>query len=173
MTNGATVLDTRSQILERIFVAHYQWLHRTLQRRLGDAFAAEDVTAETFAQVVALPDPQAILEPRALLTTISRRVLLGIWRRRDLEHACLEALALRGRDMGGHSAEEHALLVEAVRLIDQVLDALSPRERRVFLLYKLDRLGYQEIGDLLGLSPSQVRRIVAKGLRHCLAAVST
>jgi RNA polymerase sigma-70 factor (ECF subfamily) len=171
MTSSATVLETRSQILERIFVAHYQWLHSTLQRRMGDAFGAEDVTAETFAQVVALPDPEAIIEPRALLTTISRRVLFGIWRRRDLEQACLEALALRGQDIC-HSAEEQALLVEAVVLIDKVLDGLSRNERRVFLLYKLDRLGYAEIGDLIGLSPSQVRRIVAKGLRRCLAAVS-
>jgi RNA polymerase sigma-70 factor (ECF subfamily) len=171
MTSSATVLETRSQILERIFVAHYQWLHSTLQRRMGDAFGAEDVTAETFAQVVALPDPEAIIEPRALLTTISRRVLFGIWRRRDLEQACLEALALRGQDIC-HSAEEQALLVEAVVLIDKVLDGLSRNERRVFLLYKLDRLGYEEIGDLIGLSPSQVRRIVAKGLRRCLAAVS-
>jgi len=172
MTNNATVLDTRSQILERIFLAHYQWLRRTLQRRMGDAFGAEDVTAETFAQVVALPHPETIIEPRALLTTISRRVLFGIWRRRDLEHACLEALALRGRDTC-HSAEEQALLVEAVMLIDKVLDGLSCKERRVFILYKLDRLGYEEIGDLIGLSPSQVRRVVAKGLRHCVAAVST
>lgn len=171
MTSSATVLETRSQILERIFVAHYQWLHSTLQRRMGDAFGAEDVTAETFAQVVALPDPEGIIEPRALLTTISRRVLFGIWRRRDLEQACLDALALRGQD-SCHSAEERALLVEAVMLIDKVLDGLSCNERRVFLLYKLDHLGYEEIGDLIGLSPSQVRRIVAKGLRRCLAAVS-
>ena len=172
MTNNAAVLLSRSQTLEQIFVAHYQWLRSTLQRRMGDAFGAEDVAAETFAQVAALPSPETIIEPRAMLTTISRRVLFGIWRRRDLEQACLEALALRGLD-SYHSAEEQALLVEAVMLIDRVLDALSRNERRVFLLYKLDRLGYEEIGILTGSSPSQVRRMVAKGLRHCLAAIST
>jgi RNA polymerase sigma-70 factor (ECF subfamily) len=169
--NTVSIAQTRNQILERIFVAHYSWLRGSLQRRTGDAHEAEDVAAETFAQVVALPKPESILEPRAFLTTISRRVLFGIWRRRDLEQACLDALEHRASN-ASHSAEDQASLVEALAIIDRVLDKLSSKERRVFLLYRLDHLGYAEIGSMLDLSPSVVRRIVAKGLRHCVAALS-
>jgi DNA-directed RNA polymerase specialized sigma24 family protein len=42
--------------------------------------------------VVKLPALDVIDEPRAFLRTIATRILYKIWRRRDLERACMEAL---------------------------------------------------------------------------------
>jgi RNA polymerase sigma-70 factor (ECF subfamily) len=106
----------------------------------GDAFAAEDVAAETFTQLLTSP-PQEVREPRALLTTISCRIVYELWRRRDLEEACLQALA-----------------------------GLTAKECAAFLLYKLDGPTYQAIGEQLRITPSVARRYVAKGLLQCYKA---
>ncbi|MDP1293927.1 sigma factor, partial [Klebsiella variicola] len=57
--------------IEAMFIEHHGWLRTRLRRSVGDAFAAEDVAAETFTQLLTSP-PQEVREPRALLTTISR-----------------------------------------------------------------------------------------------------
>ena len=156
--------------IEAIFVEYHSWLRTRLRRTVGDAFAAEDVAAETFTQLLAAPVTQHIREPKALLTTISQRIVYEMWRRRDLEEACLQALAHGSGDQYAISPEDQMLLLEALRAMDRALAGLSPRERTAFLLYKLDELTYPEIAAQLDISPSVARRYVAKGLLQCYKA---
>ena len=67
----ASRLTARNHVLHQLFGDHHGWLLGRLRARLGCGEDAADMAAETFAQVVAAPDPQAIREPRALLTTIA------------------------------------------------------------------------------------------------------
>lgn len=158
--------------IEAIFAEHHDWLRARLRRSIGDAFAADDVAAETFAQLLATPLSHHIREPKALLTTVSQRIVYEIWRRRDLEQACLQALAhFRSEEYVG-SPEDHMLLLEALRAMDRALAGLSSRECAAFLLYKLDDLTYPEIALQLEISASVARRYVAKGLLHCYKACS-
>lgn len=62
----------RHQALHTIFVSYHSWLLASLRRRLRHRGDAEDLTSETFLQVVDSPvDVQRIEEPRAYLTTIA------------------------------------------------------------------------------------------------------
>ena len=158
--------------IEAIFVAHHSWLRARLRRSVGDGFAADDVAAETFAQLLAAPLAQHIREPKALLTTISQRIVYEIWRRRDLEQACLQALEHSSSEQYASSPEDQMLLLEALRAMDRALAGLSSRECAAFLLYKLDDLTYPEIALQLGISASVARRYVAKGLLQCYKACS-
>lgn len=164
--------STRTQLLHLLYSNHHGWLFGRLRQRLDCRFDAEDVTSETFTQVVSLADPAAIREPRALLTTIAKRLLYEIWRRRDLERAYLDALASLPQALEP-SAEDRALLLESVLAIDRLLGDLSPKARAAFLYSQLDGLSYTEIAERLGVSTSSVRQYVAKGLRACYAAVET
>ena len=87
--------SARQTVLHSLFGDHHGWLLSRLRARLGCTHDAADMAAEVFAQVVALSEPQSIREPRALLTTIAKRLMYDGWRRRDLERAYLEALALQ------------------------------------------------------------------------------
>lgn len=156
--------------IEAIFVEHHGWLRTRLRRSVGDAYAADDVASETFAQLLGSPPAEEVREPRALLTTISRRIVYELWRRRDLEEACLQALAHSTGEAHAISPEDQLQLLQALRAMDQALAGLSSKECAAFLLYKLNDLTYQDIADQLKISPSVARRYVAKGLLHCYKA---
>src|SRR5690606_17544507 len=108
------------------------WLVDRLRARMGCRHDAADMAAETFAQIVALPDAQAIREPRALLTTIAKRLIFATWRRRDLERAYLESLAAEPEQFES-SPEDRYLVMEALLEVDQLMHNLSSKARAAFL----------------------------------------
>lgn len=156
----------RQHILQQLFGDHHGWLLDRLRARLGCHHDAADMAAETFVQVVAMPAPQSIREPRALLTTIAKRLMYDTWRRRDLERAYLDALAAQPEAVEP-SPEERALTMESLMAIDALLDGLSPRARTAFLCSQLDGMKYADIAQMIGVSTIRVRQYVAKGLRLC------
>ncbi|MDD2050271.1 sigma-70 family RNA polymerase sigma factor [Pseudomonas putida] len=160
--------DTTShhQALTQLFGEHHGWLLGRLRARLGCVHDAADMAAETFTQVVALPSLQAIREPRALLTTIAKRLMYASWRRRDLERAYLEALALQP-EATAPSPEESYLVMESLLAIDNLLTGLSPRARAAFLCSQVDGMKHADIAAMLGVSVIRVRQYIAKGLRLC------
>ncbi|SDI84691.1 RNA polymerase sigma-70 factor, ECF subfamily [Pseudomonas flavescens] len=160
----------RNRVLRQMFGDHHGWLLERLRARLGCRHDAADMAAETFAQVVALPDHQGIREPRALLTTIAKRLVFASWRRRDLERAYLEVLAQQPQ-RHEPSAEERALALETLLNIDAMLDGLSPRGRSAFLYSQLEGLTYAEIGRRLGVSAPRVHQYVVKAMSLCYLAL--
>jgi RNA polymerase sigma-70 factor (ECF subfamily) len=166
MDSAPASFELRQQVLSRLFGEHHGWLLERLRARLGCRHNAADLAAETFVQVVALPSPQGIREPRALLTTIAKRLMYDGWRRRDLEQAYLQALAQQPLPLEP-SPEERALVMESLLAIDALLDGLSPRARTAFLCSQLDGMKYADIAALLGVSTIRVRQYVAKGLKLC------
>ncbi|PWU27410.1 RNA polymerase subunit sigma [Pseudomonas sp. RW407] len=157
---------SRAKVLHRLFGEHHGWLLERLRLRLNCRFDAADMAAETFAQVVALPTPQDIREPRALLTTIAKRLIFASWRRRDLERAYMQALA-NEPESWAPSAEDHYLVMEALLEVDRLLDGLSPKARSAFLYSQLDGLPYRQIAHEIGVSVTRVHQYVVQGLRAC------
>ena len=100
-------------LIGQMFKSDYSWLCTRVSRAMGCAHGAQDIASETFLRVLALPDPSQIREPRALLTTIARRLMYEGWRRQDLERAYLEALA-QAPMMVHPSPEERLLLIETL-----------------------------------------------------------
>lgn len=169
-TPDATPLSARNRVLHQLFGDHHGWLLGRLRARLGCAAEAADMASETFVQVVAAPDPAAIREPRALLTTIAKRLVFASWRRRDLERAYLESLAQQP-EVYAPSAEEQAQALQALMALDRLLEGLSPIGRSAFLYSQLDNLTYAEIGQRLGISAPRVHQYVAKALGLCYLAL--
>ena len=151
-----------------LFTGHQGWLLQRLLLRLRNRAEAEDVVSETFVRVLHAGRLAAVREPRAYLTTVAKSILLQQWRRRDIEQAYLETLALLP-DAVQPSPEERAVLLEALERLSRALDTLSAKARRAFLMSQLDGLTYAQIADELGVSASLVRQYMAQGLRCCLA----
>lgn len=150
---------------QQLYAGHHPWLLSRLQARLRNRAEAQDVASETFLRVVAAPRPMPIDEPRAFLTTIAKRLLFTLWRRRELERAYIDALALRPEDLAP-SPEERAVLLETLEHIAQTLDGLPLKARQAFLLSQVDGLTYQAIADELGMSLSTVRRHMTDAFRR-------
>ena len=150
-----------------LFRAHYPWLCARLRQYLGSG--CEDIAAEAFVRLLEAPQPAAIREPRALLTTIARRLIYQLWRRRDLEQAYIEALATLGDGLVP-SAEEHYAVMQALQQIDATLGGLPPKVRQVFLLSQLEGMTYSDISRTLGLPVISVRRAMARSIAACSAS---
>src|SRR5690606_32872903 len=131
------------------------WLLGWLRRKTGCSEQAADLAQDTFLRLM-LGRRVEMAEPRAYLTTIAQRLMYDLWRRRDLERAYLEQLALLPEDLAP-SAEARALVFEALTRIDVALHALKPRTRQVFLLNQLEELSYDAIAEQLQVSKITVR----------------
>jgi len=161
----------RQQHLALLYSDHHGWLHTWLRKKLGCSQRAADLAHDAFIRVLTLPEPQDLKEPRAFLTTTATRLLIDGGRRRKIERAYLDALAL-------HCDEAHSLGPEAIHgalqmleKIARLLEGLPAKPRQAFLLNRLDGLGYGEIAELLGVSASMVRQYMATVLTHCYKAL--
>ncbi|WAH61189.1 RNA polymerase subunit sigma [Pseudomonas silvicola] len=142
-------------MLRRLFGDHEGWLFERLGLHCREDVA--DLAAETFAQAVALPDPLAIRKPRALLSTIGKRLIFARWRRNDIERAYLESLAALP-EACAPSPQEHWLVMEALMEIERLLDGLSSKARAAFLYSQVDGLTYARIAEELGVSVTRVHQ---------------
>lgn len=160
----------RTQLIDQWFRAEYRWLRAWVRKDTGCTHSAEDIASETFVQVLGLRDVLAVRAPRALLSTIARRLIYEGWRRRDLEKAYLESLAVQ--EHGYHpSPEEQALIIEALCTVDRLLDGLSPNAKSAFLFHQLDGMTYAEIAEHLGVSPSRVQQYMAQVFKRLYLAM--
>ncbi len=156
------------QEVSSLYLDHHRWLKGWLRFKLGSAAEAADVAQDVFMRLLSRAEPIAAREPKALLSTIARRLLVEHWRRRELELAWLETLAaLPPSDLP--SPESRAMFLETLVAIDAILDGFKPAVRTAFLLAQLDGLTCPRIAAQLGLSLATVERYLAKALRACYA----
>ncbi|MCP1574843.1 sigma-70 family RNA polymerase sigma factor [Herbaspirillum rubrisubalbicans] len=164
--NTYTEQPLRHDFLASEFANSYRWLKQYLRRQVKCLADAEDVASAAFVEMASIPDVSVIREPRALLRTISQRLVFDLWRRRDLEAAYLAALATH-EEADMPSPEAILEVVQTLASIDRLLCGLSSNARRAFLHSQLDGLTYREIADLLGVSVSMVRKYIAQALAKC------
>lgn len=153
--------------LETLYREHSGWLHGWLRQRLNSSADAADLAQDTFIRVLLARTAGTLNEPRHYLATIARGLVIDLYRRRSLESAYLQALALQP-ECYAPSAEARAVILDTLIAIDRMLDGLGPRTRAVFLAVQLDGLTYEKAAERLGVSVTTVRKHLARGLLHCL-----
>ncbi|MFD4841296.1 sigma-70 family RNA polymerase sigma factor [Achromobacter sp. NPDC058515] len=154
-----------------LYRAHHGWLHGWLRAKLGNSFDAADLAQDTFVRVLRhRQELDALREPRAYLTTIAKRLLLNHHRRRSVEQAYMEALALMPQALAP-SAEQRLIILETLQEIDEMLAGLTLPARQAFLMAQLEGLSHGEIAERLNVSLRTVHRYIAKGLEQCIMAV--
>ncbi|MDR2331353.1 MAG: sigma-70 family RNA polymerase sigma factor [Comamonas sp.] len=158
--------------VETIFRQHHAWLRGRLMLRASSHSEAEDVASETFLQLTekgrsAEGEMLDIRHPRALLSTIAKRILIKLWQRQDLE-AAYESTLRHMPEAMALSPEMHAMLVEAICQIDRALAALPLPVKTVFLLSRLEGMRYPQIAEHMGISLATVERHMRRALLQCL-----
>jgi RNA polymerase sigma-70 factor (ECF subfamily) len=156
--------------VETLYQAHNSWLTGWLRRRLGCPDNAADLAQDTFIRLLTASEPLAIIEPRAFLTTLAKRVLFNHYRRQDLERAYLETLA-QMPEMVAPSEEDKAIILQTLLELDQLLDGLPRPVKRAFLLAQIDGLTYPQIAAELDISVATVKRHLNKAAMRCYFAL--
>jgi RNA polymerase sigma-70 factor (ECF subfamily) len=150
-----------------LFRAHYPWLCTRLRRHLGASSSVEDIAAETFLQLLESPGLTPIREPRALLSTIARRLIYQLWRRRDLERQHLDQLQYLDQPLA-ISPEERVQLTQALHGLNRTLERLPGKVRATFLLSRIDGLTYPQIAAELGISQRSVSVYMSRTHALCV-----
>ncbi|MCU1754912.1 sigma-70 family RNA polymerase sigma factor [Pseudomonas helleri] len=158
-----------------LYCDHHGWLFGWLRRKLGCAHNAADLAQDTFARILNARESVATLrEPRAFLSTTARRLIIDQVRRKHIENAYLQELALTAEALEGFQSPEHILsTLEALEHIAFMLEGLQDNVRQAFVLYYLDGLTQSEIARQLGLSDRTVRKYLIQALLHCSHSLDT
>lgn len=149
-----------------IYLDHGGWLRGLLCRRVSCAETAADLAQDVFVRLLGRAELPELDEPRAYLARIAHGLIIDHHRRRAVERAWLETLAVLP-DTVAPSPEEQLLIVDALARIDALLAGLKPRVRQVFLLSRLEGMSYPAIAAQLSVSLSTVEKDMAQALRHC------
>lgn len=165
-----TAPDTiNHQQVGMLYRDHRDWLFGWLRKSLNCTQRAEDISQDTFLRLLGKSDFELPKEPRALLTTIAKGLVIDQHRRNRLEQAYLSELA-QLPVQSQPSPEEQQIALQALLRIDQLLGKLSNKARAAFLYSQVDGLKHQEIAERLGVSVSRVRQYLAQALRQCYIA---
>jgi len=146
-------------------------------RRTFDAELSMDLTAETFAQAWrgwARVRPGGPEETRGWLFTIARRQLGRYRRRGRVEQRALRMLGIASPSLAAadiaeiHEAAELSTLREALRA---ELASLTADQRDALQLRIVEELPYVVVAKRLGISETNARARVSRGLRALARAL--
>lgn len=159
---ASVAVGQNSRLVETLFREHSSWLGSWLSRQPWTVHAPEDIVADVFLSLLTLPNVASVREPRAMMTTIAKRIIFDARRRKKLQNAYEDALLAIPEAMDV-SPEERLILVQALQKVDTVLAKLSPRARAAFLMSQIDGMSNKDIAQELNVSLSAVSKYMTQG----------
>lgn len=138
-------------------------LRRRIRAHVGSAEEASDIVQEAFSRLLGARQGQSLRNPGAFLNRIVRNLLIDRSRRRAARPVlvCLEAEA----EIAVPPDQAQALELDQMRQrYRAIVDSLPPRTREVFLLHRVDELGYREIAQRLDISIRTVEWHIAQAI---------
>ncbi len=161
--------DERPADVERVFVEHYEAVHRFVLRLVRDSTEAKDLTQETFVRAYeSLPGFRGEASLRTWLTRIAQNVVLDrfrqIARRRDdsLDDEDVQAIAR----VAGPDQEQAAGQRQSNACVQRCVDALADDYRQAVVLHDMVGMTNAEIAKMLGVSLATVKIRVHRGRRR-------
>ena len=160
---------------------YYRELLNFLARAVHDRDTAADLAQESYARLLAAQQAgQTIHDPRALLYRTARNLVIDQHRRAGVRGgAASPAYDPTTPDLedavGPTSLQPDVILSsrEGLAAITATIDALPPRCREVFILFKFDGLSYAEIAEQMGISPRTVESQLQIAMAACWRTFDT
>jgi RNA polymerase sigma factor (sigma-70 family) len=155
------------------FEANRAHLRGVAYRMLGSLSEADDAVQEAWLRL-SRADSSSVDNLGGWLTTVVARVCLDMLRSRksrgeeSLDAQVTEPIATGQTRI---DPEQEALLADSVGLaLLVVLDALTPAERLTFVLHDMFAVPFDEIGAIVGRSPTAARQIASRARRRVRCA---
>lgn len=173
----STISDGRNKMskknresIQALFARTRHELLAFLTRRVGSN-AAPDLLQETYVRILRRGDIDTIIDVNAFLRTTALNLARDFARRGECEAKYFAPGDLRGEIAGSDGTPDQIYEAgeKAHRLLE-VIDALPPRCRQVFIMRRFDDLSQDQIAERLGISRNMVEKHLRLGLERCLAA---
>jgi len=139
-----------------------------IAKHLDNPSTAEDLTQEVFFRAQNTAKWKTIEKPRAYLFTVARNLLNDHYRKLKVQHQD-KTLEYDEKTHGGVAPSEEKRLEarDELRTLGAAINSLPPRGRRAFMLNRVYRYSYAEVGRIMNISPRTVENHVAQGLLTC------
>jgi RNA polymerase sigma-70 factor (family 1) len=148
----------------RLYDHYRKKVYYVAREMLRDDDQAADVLQEVFIKLwqhrEKLPD---ILNFNAWLNTVTRHEILMVFRKMAREDQLLRELASLKPPAEG--TQDPMALKELRTALHSAMDKLTPQQRRVFELSRMEGLRHAEIAHLLGISRQAVKKHMTDALR--------
>lgn len=141
---------------------HASALRRRLRARLGSNEEANDLLHDAFARLLGARPADGVRDPAAFLNRIVRNLLVDRSRRRSTRPV---HVAIDEGDAAVAPEQGQAIELEEMRhRYTDLVGALPPRMREVFVLHRIDHLSYKEIAARLDISIRTVEWHIAQAI---------
>jgi RNA polymerase sigma factor (sigma-70 family) len=165
-------MDDQDWLAER-FEANRSHLRGVAYRMLGSPSEADDAVQEAWIRL-SRTDTSDVGNMRAWLTTVVGRVCLNMLRSRKARREASLETHLPDPIVSpeaGMDPEQEALLGDSVGLaMLVVLDTLAPAERVAFVLHDVFAVPFDEIGPIVGRTPTAARQLASRARRRVQGA---
>jgi RNA polymerase sigma factor (sigma-70 family) len=165
MTDAELLADDGADSFAEFYRRHARRVAGYLVRATGDAEAAADLTAETFAAALIARRryrPERAAPATWLLGIASHK--LGDWRRRGYaEDRARRRLGMERIELSADDADELARLGDEVGVIE-LIDELPADQRGAVRARLLEEHSYREIAAVAHISEAAARQRVSRGL---------
>lgn len=167
------VSHERAEWLAAHVLPHEPRLRQRLARAgLSDA-DIDDAVQEAYAKLIRLETVAHVRDPAAYLLQTARSVHLQMLRRSRVVSidavADLDALGHRCEEPGPDRQLESR---QELRLVASAIGSLPRKCREVLLLKKVDGLSQREIASQLGVTESNVEKLLGRGVRKLMDLMS-
>lgn len=156
---ATTLLDST---LCDVFLANRAQLWRVAQKILRKADWADEVVQDAYLKLVDGASAAHVRQPLSYCCQVVRNLAFDYFRHHAVEATyrsfgeAVELIEVPGGPTPEQGIDERKLLAR----IDQALDALPPRTRQAFELYRLGGMTQRDIGARLGCSATLVNFMV-------------
>ncbi len=168
------VRDDDASAFEQLMCSYQDRLVRLMTHLVGRRDMAEDLAQETFLRVFRsrhryVPGSKFSTWLYTIAHNVASNALRGLSRRREVNLVSRES-----DETGGNLIEVAALAAsglmptrqldkaELCEVVKIAVAALNERQRMAVLLNKFEHLSYEEIADVMGMSPSAVKSLLSR-----------
>ena len=161
--------EAKQAFLTIVEKTHGKGLRRFLSARTRIAADVPDLVQEVFLRLLRVDDHEAIRNPQAYLYTIASHVL----HQHALRHSPIaESVRFTDvvADLTGMVEHDPSLQVDTEQRFEglgRALERHSPNAYATLVLHRCDGIALKEIGPLLGVSYTMVKRYLAQALTYC------
>ena len=146
-------------------------LMRYCKRLLKDEAGSEDVVHDIFLQLWERRDSlNTISSFTGYLHTLAQNRILNIFRKSDVHSRFVRHILMNEKD-ATNETEDLIIDNDYAELLYKALESLSPRQKEIFQLSRIQGLSYKEISELMQISVDTVQEhasLALKKLRGCL-----
>jgi RNA polymerase sigma-70 factor (ECF subfamily) len=157
---------------ENLMRKYYKRVFNFLYRMLNDRESAEDLTQEVFLRVYkAAPSYKPQSKFQTWVYTIAKNLAFNELRRRKRPMISLDAgvRSAKGDEMPRQLADEKSvnaleelLQEEMAAAVRHAIEQLPQNQRTVVILYRYDKVSYEQISRTMGMSVSAIKSLLSR-----------